>query len=137
MSNAIHTRRKGRSGWISSALSHHPSHPRGQQKSSTHAGRRRPGVSQEHCGNSVLEKLQSSYLLHIHCFVAEICLIWSLGCSNHLLLIHRLREALKREGKPCGEPPLADSAEDGDACSTHGYSQSELLPAKQIWRNFW
>lgn len=87
--------------------------------------------------NSVLKKLQSSYILHIHCSVAEICLLWSLGCSNHLLLIHCLREALKREGKPCGEAPVADSAGYGDACSTQGYGQSELLPAKQIWRKFW
>lgn len=60
--------------------------------------------------NSVLEKLQSSYRLHMHCSVAEICLLWSLGCSNLLLLIHCLREALKREGKLCGEAPVVDSA---------------------------
>lgn len=70
--------------------------------------------------NSVLEKLQSSYLLHIHRFVAEICLLWGLCCSNHLLLIHCLREALKREGKPCVEAPVADSAGDGDGCNTQG-----------------
>lgn len=80
--------------------------------------------------NSVLEKFQGSYLLHIHCFVAEICLLWSLGCSNHLLLIHCFREALKREGKPCGEASVADSVGDGDVCSMQGYGQSELLPAK-------
>lgn len=87
--------------------------------------------------NHVLEKLHSSYPLHIHCFVAEICLLWSLGCSNHLLLIHCLREALKREGKLCGEASVVDSAGDGDGCSTQGYGQSELLPAKQIWGKFW
>lgn len=80
--------------------------------------------------NRVPENLQGSYLLHIHCFVAEIGLLWSLGCSNHLLLIHRLRKALKRGRKPCGEASVEDSAGDGDGCSTQGYGQSELLPAK-------
>lgn len=58
---------------------------------------------------TVLERLQSSYPLHMHCSVAEICLLWSPGC-RHLLLIHCLREALKREGKLGGEAPVMDSA---------------------------
>lgn len=84
----------------------HPSHAGAQQKASAPAGKG-PPLPWQPSGRLCTGETPGSYLLHDHCFIAEIRLRWGLGCVIHPLLIHQLRAALKREGKPCGDALVA------------------------------